>query len=126
MDKKLAGYFGFERPEVCPLALEAAAGVYGVTKHFPKTEQSGLANRLRRAAAPIMLDAAVGKGRNSGGGFRRFPCQARGSLLETASAVQTAKLPALLDTSANDSLLDKASKLNAKLNAPIIALKVEQ
>jgi len=56
--------------------------IYKVTTLFPKTEQYGLANQMRRAASSIPSNIAEGCGRNSQPQFARFLNIAFGSASE--------------------------------------------
>lgn len=63
-------------------AMDLVELVYHLTKLFPKDEQYGLSNQLRRAAVSIPSNIAEGQARNSTAEFRNFLSIARGSLAE--------------------------------------------
>jgi four helix bundle protein len=56
--------------------------VYAATSSFPREEQYGLANQLRRAAVSIPSNIAEGYGRKSEKEYLRFYAIAYGSALE--------------------------------------------
>lgn len=57
--------------------------VYSATKLFPKEEQYGLTNQLRRAASSIPTNIAEGCGKGTNADFNRFLQIAFGSANET-------------------------------------------
>lgn len=57
--------FRFEKLQVWQEARELVKEVYRITSKFPKEEQFGLINQLRRAAVSILLNLAEGANRNS-------------------------------------------------------------
>ena len=69
------------------LAMKVAVGVYEVTKIFPKEEQFGLTNQLRRASVSISSNIAEGFGRNNSKEKDQFYGIAYGSLLEVESQI---------------------------------------
>lgn len=69
------------------LAMKVAVGVYEVTKKFPKDEQFGLTNQLRRASVSISSNIAEGFGRNNTKEKDQFYGIAYGSLLEVESQI---------------------------------------
>jgi four helix bundle protein len=65
--------------------------IYELTKLFPRYEQFGLADQMRRAAISIPSNIAEGFGRNSSKEFRQFLNIARGSCAELQTQVTLAK-----------------------------------
>ncbi len=65
--------------------------VYTLTASFPKTEQFGLIDQLRRAAMSIALNIAEGSGSSSNQEFIRFLHIARRSAYEVISGFEIAR-----------------------------------
>ena len=59
--------------------------VYKITSKFPKNEQFGLTDQLKRAAVSIALNLAEGSDRGSDKEFSRFISLSLGSLNETVA-----------------------------------------
>jgi four helix bundle protein len=57
--------------------------IYKTTAHFPKSEQFGLTNQIRRAGVSIASNIAEGFGRRTSSDRLHFYDMARGSLHET-------------------------------------------
>lgn len=64
------------------LAIEIVKDIYQVTDSFPKQEQFGLTNQIRRAAVSIPSNIAEGAGKYTSGDFCRFLSIAMGSCNE--------------------------------------------
>lgn len=62
----------FEKLKIYQKSLDFYAQIYKCTKSFPKDEQSGLANQIRRAAVSISLNITEGSGNRSSKEFKRF------------------------------------------------------
>ena len=61
--------------------------IYSVTKSFPKEEQYGMTNQIRRAAVSIPSNIAEGHRRASDKEFIQFLKIARGSLAEVETQI---------------------------------------
>ena len=73
---------GYRDLRVYQEALKFVADCYRHTQSFPKQEQFGLTNQLRRAAVSVLVNIAEGWGRNGKAEFARFIDIAIGSLCE--------------------------------------------
>jgi len=62
--------------------------VYRCTKTYPREEQFGLVNQMRRAAISVTSNIAEGFGRQTGKDKAQFYTIAKGSLLELQSQLQ--------------------------------------
>lgn len=69
--------------EVWQKSMDLVTQVYELSKLFPKEEQFGLINQMRRAAVSVPSNIAEGQGRLHEADFLRFLSIARGSLTET-------------------------------------------
>lgn len=66
-------------------AKNLAVTTYTLTRNFPKDEQFGLTNQLRRASTSVAANIAEGFGRRTGTDRAHFYDMARGSLAELQS-----------------------------------------
>ncbi|WP_313304600.1 four helix bundle protein [Empedobacter sp.] len=58
--------------DVWKLSIEFVTEIYNLTKDFPKEEQFGLTNQIRRASVSIPSNIAEGAGRRSDKEFLQF------------------------------------------------------
>jgi len=65
--------------------------IYKMTRHFPKSEDYGLSQQLRRAAVSIPSNIAEGYGRKHKAEYNQFLSIAYGSLLELETQILLAK-----------------------------------
>ncbi|MFZ1939111.1 MAG: four helix bundle protein [Terracidiphilus sp.] len=72
-------------------AVQLCLEIYRLTAVFPKAEQFGLSNQLRRASVSIASNIAEGWGRSTRGEYLQFLGHARGSLCELQSQLVIAK-----------------------------------
>lgn len=78
---------GFEDLECYALALQVFREAYRVVSLLPQEEKYNLADQLRRAATSAILNIAEGYGRYHYLDSLRFYYIARGSIMETLSAL---------------------------------------
>ena len=78
---------GFEDLEAYQLAFQVFREAYRVAATLPPEEKYNLADQLRRAATSIILNIAEGYGRYHYLDSLRFYYIARGSIMETLSAL---------------------------------------
>lgn len=71
-------------------AIGLAELIYENTKKFPKEEQFGLVNQLRRAAVSVCSNLAEGSARTSNQEKRRFYEVSRSSLVEIDTQIEIA------------------------------------
>ena len=92
---------GDERPhkklEVWQKAMALVAGVYDLTKGFPRTEAYGLCSQMRRSAISVPGNIAEGAARKSRAEFRQFLNVARGSLSELDTQLELAHMLGYVD-----------------------------
>lgn len=82
--------FNFENLRIYQDAIRWVNDIYKLANDWPKTEQFGLTNQLRRAASSIPLNIAEGSSRTSKD-FAHFLSTARGSCFECAAILDIAK-----------------------------------
>ena len=63
-------------------SVELSVAVYKLTEIFPKTEQFGLTNQMRRASVSVASNIAEGYGKTTKGEYLHFLGHARGSNFE--------------------------------------------
>lgn len=72
-------------------AVELSTEIYRLTTRFPKSEQFGLVNQMRRASVSIASNIAEGYGRSTRGEYLQFLGHARGSKCELQTQLVNAK-----------------------------------
>ncbi len=72
-------------------AVELSTEVYRLTASYPKSEQFGLVNQMRRASVSIASNIAEGYGRSTRGEYLQFLGIARGSKCELQTQIVIAK-----------------------------------
>ena len=72
-------------------AMKLVKTVYELSKKFPKDEQFGLTNQLRRAVVSIPSNIAEGQGRGDGREFKHFLRIAHGSKQEVETQLIIAR-----------------------------------
>lgn len=96
--------------------------IYKTTSNFPKSEELGLSNQLRRSAASIPANIAEGLGANTRANFKRMLFIARGSLVETRYHLILAKDLGYISKATYQYLKEKYDEVGRMLNALINSL----
>ena len=78
----------FRELKVWQRSMDFATGIYELSADFPRSEQSGLTNQIRRAAISISLNIAEGAGAGSDAEFRKFLSYALRSTYEVMAALE--------------------------------------
>ena len=99
-------------------AMRLTAEIYKSTASFPKPEQYGLTQQIRRAVS-VPSNIAEGKGHHSDKEFVRFLLHARGSLLELQTQLLIAEDLVYLSKENSRTLLDKTEVVGRALNGLI-------
>src|SRR3989344_157190 len=115
--------FNFEKLEVWKKTMALVKTVYQLLTNFPKQEQYGLADQLRRAVTSILLNIAEGNGRYGNKEFIQFLYQARGSLFETVACLKLAVELKYLTPQQVSPLIQQTHKIRAMLSGLINYLK---
>jgi four helix bundle protein len=90
--------------------------VYQLTKTFPKEEQFGLTNQLRRAAISVPSNIAEGSGRNHSKDSTQFFFIARGSLYEIETQLIIASDLEFISVNQLDQVLEQVTRCKKLIN----------
>lgn len=102
--------------EVWKQTKELVIHIYQVTKSFPKDEQFGLTNQLRRAAVSVPSNIAEGCGRNHFKDSIQFFFISRGGLYEMETQILIAVDLGYVNDSDKKSILEKIKSCKRLLN----------
>ncbi len=97
--------------------------IYDQTKLFPKEEQYGLTNQIRRAVVSIPSNIAEGYNRQSDKEFIRFLSIAKGSAAEVETQIILAKDLEYISSEESDIFLLQISEILHMLGALIASKK---
>lgn len=109
--------YTFEKLEVWQLSRSFVKGVYELTKSFPKDEQYGLSNQIRRAAVSISANIAEGSSRLTTKDRAHFTMIAFSSAIEVVNQIIIAHDLDYISEPEMIDFKDKLAKLTNKLNA---------
>ena len=107
-------------------AMQLAKRAYGATKLFPKSEQYGLCQQLRRAAVSVPSNIAEGYGRGSRRDYLSFLRIARASLYEVETQILLAKELEFLTDKQAESLMQDTGECSRVLHGLIRSLTKEK
>lgn len=96
--------------------------VYALTTGFPREEQFGLTNQIRRASVSIPANIAEGWGRDSTKNYIQFLRVARGSLYELETLFVIANDLELIDSKGKTSVSSRIEEIGKMLNKLIVKL----
>jgi four helix bundle protein len=99
-------------------AVEMSVMVYNLTASFPRSEQFGLTNQLRRAAVSVASNIAEGYGRSTRGEYLVFLGHARGSNCE----IQTQLVIADALNFGTEQLRYSAQELSEEVSRMLVAM----
>lgn len=111
--------FSFEKLQVWQKTREFLKDIYKVTALFPKEEQFGLAQHIRKSSISVLSNIAEATSRFGNDDFKRFIEIAIGSLYETISQLTVALDNGYLDKIKFESLYKEAeiiAKMLSKLS----------
>lgn len=114
--------FRFERLTIWQDSRVLIKEIYLVTQKFPRTEQFGLIDQIRRAGVSIALNIAEGSDRKSDLEFRRFLRMAISSCEEVVTGLYIAVDLNYLKQEEFDIIYKEANLLVAKINALVKTL----
>ncbi len=107
--------FNFEKLDVWQKAVAYAAQVYRASKAFPKEEQFGLTNQIRRAATSISSNIAEGSARPPAD-YARFLGYATGSVFEVVTQATVARNEGFLAPDGYAQLYTDAEEISRMLS----------
>ena len=108
----------FRDLQVWQRSMQLTVAVYRLTQGFPREEQFGLTNQMRRSTVSIPSNIAEGQGRTSAGEFRQFLGVARGSNCEIQTQLEIARALKF----GNPGLIDDAELLSNEVRKMLFAL----
>lgn len=97
--------------KVWQISLDLTETLYRVTNDWPKHEQYGLVNQVRRAAVSVPANIAESAGRRTSGEFLHFIGIARGSLAELETLLIIARRLDYIDEATHRALFDDLLEL---------------
>jgi len=98
--------------------MQSKLAVYHWTQGFPREEQYGLTNQIRRSPISIPSNIAEGQGRLGAGEFRQFLGIARGSNSEVQTQLEIARSLKMGDPK----LIDEAESLSDEIRRMLFGL----
>ena len=107
--------FNFEKLEVWGKSIAFAGKIYRITRQFPREEQFGLTNQIRRAGNSIASNIAEGSARPPAD-FARFLGYATGSVFEVVTQVTIARNEGFLDSIVYQELYADADEISRMLS----------
>jgi four helix bundle protein len=106
---------GYEDLTVWHRAMEFVAECYSVSSAFPKTEQFGLTNQLRRAAVSVPANIAEGNGRWYRKEYVHHLSMARGSLKEAETLLKIGVMQGFTEPPSTSRALGLAEEVSKML-----------
>jgi len=97
--------------------------IYSISGKFPKEEQFGLINQLRRSAVSVTLNLAEGSDRGTDREFRRFISMAIGSLNETVAILDISLGNGFVNQKNYDIMVSQAENIVKQLSGLRKSLK---
>lgn len=95
--------------------MDFVTGIYGLSASFPRSEQLGLTDQIRRAAISISLNIAEGAGAGSDIEFRKFLSYALRSTYEVMAALEIAHRLGYCTNEKTSEPLDEADEIAAMI-----------
>ena len=112
--------------DVWRLAVDLACDVYKMTETFPKAEQYGMVNQMRRSATSIASNIAEGAARQSGKEFVQFLHIALGSTSELDTQLEIAVRVNLANPDELQKLQESAGRVNQMLRGLAKSVRSKQ
>lgn len=112
----------FRNLEAWQKAVELAIEIYQVSAQFPRSEQFGLVQQMRRAAVSVPSNVAEGRGRSTVRDYRNFVLHARGSAYELETQIEIVKLLGYIDEERATTLTRDVNEVERLLNGLVRSL----
>ncbi|MGX9984891.1 four helix bundle protein [Soonwooa purpurea] len=109
--------------DVWKLSIDFVTEIYALTIRFPKEEQFGLINQIRRASVSVPSNIAEGAGRKSDKEFLQFLYISLGSVQEIATQILISLNLNYLTKSEYEILLIKLHQISKMLSGLIKSVK---
>nr|WP_297306892.1 four helix bundle protein [uncultured Flavobacterium sp.] len=109
--------------EVWKLSIDFVTEIYAITKSYPKEEQFGITNQIRRAAVSVPSNIAEGAGRRSDKEFLQFLYIALGSVQEIDTQLLISLNLEFISKSDYDNLMTKLNQISKMLFGLIKSIK---
>jgi len=106
--------------DVWKLSMEFIGEVYRLSNDFPRSENYGITNQMRRASVSISSNIAEGSSRKSSTERKRFYEIARPSLIEVDTQLEMSVLPGYLENKELEKVNELTNHLFAKITNLII------
>jgi four helix bundle protein len=106
-------------------AIQLTTEIYRFTSSFPRSEQFGLTNQMRRAAVSIASNIAEGYGHSTKGEYVLFLGNARGSVCELQTQLTIIMVLGFGTDSSRKKAEDLAVEVSRMLNALMNKLKTK-
>ncbi len=113
----------FKELQVWQKSMALVTSVYGFTRGFPKEENYGLTQQIRRSAVSVPSNIAEGFGRETTNDYVRFLQISRGSLYELQTQLDIAQNLEFLSEEAVAKLAESTTEIGKMLNALISKLQ---
>ena len=118
--------FRFRNFRIYPAIRQFIKDIYQLSSKFPKNEQFGLSNQIRRAATSIILNLAEGSGKSSDADFNRFVIISIGSINEVVSILDVCLDLFYINHTTHNEYLKKAEGLVRQFYGLSRTLKAEK
>ncbi len=122
IDEVMEKRFKFEKLNVYLKAIEFADMVYCITEKFPKSEQYGMVNQIRRCTTSIALNIAEGYGRFHSKIKKQFYNFARSSVYECIPILTISLHQKYINRNEYEKLYSRCFDLSRMISRLIIAV----
>jgi four helix bundle protein len=105
-------------------SIQLCSQIYRLTATFPRSEQFGLTNQMRRASVSIASNIAEGNGRSTKGEYVLFLGHARGSNCELQTQLVIAGTLGYSSSNERETAENLSAEISRMLNVLMQKLKV--